>query len=165
MPTEATASTADTDANMALVRRLIHITFNEGNLGPDVDEIVADDYVEYLVGPIQGITDRDGYKAIIAELRAGFTNMDFRVEEMIAQGDIVASRNEWEADHTGEFRGIPPTGKRVKVTAMGFSRIADGRVKEHWGQVDMLGLMFQLGMMGSPAPPVPPGSGGTLTQA
>lgn len=154
-----------TEANKATVRKLIHMSFNEGNVGEDMDAIVDDDYTEYLVGPIQGITDRDGYKAVVRELRAGFTNMDFRVEEMIAEGPFVASRNEWEADHTGEFRGIPPTGKRVKVTAMGFSRLENGKVMEHWGQVDMLGLMFQLGMMGSPAPSIPPGSGGEARPA
>ncbi|HEV7886632.1 MAG TPA: ester cyclase [Acidimicrobiales bacterium] len=154
-----------TTENKALVRRLIDMTFNEGNFGPEMDEIVSQDYVEYLVGPIQGVTDRDGYKAIVTELRAAFTNMDFRVEEMIAEGPFVSSRNQWEADHTAEFRGIPPTGKRVKVTAMGFSRIDGGKVVEHWGQVDMLGLMFQLGMMGSPPPSSPPGSGGELRPA
>lgn len=151
-------TTAEVESNKALVRRLINMTFNEGNLGPDVDAIVSDDYVEHLVGPISGVTDRDGYKAAVGELRAAFSEMDFKVMEMIGEGSFVSSRNEWDAVHSGVFRGVPPTGKTVHVTAMGFSRIADGKVVEHWGQVDMLGLMVQLGMLGPP-PSSPPGFG------
>jgi predicted ester cyclase len=45
---------------------------------------------------------------------------------------------------------MPPSGKKVTVTAMGFSRIKDGTVVEHWGQVDFLGLLQQIGVLPSP---------------
>ena len=86
---------------------------------------------------------------MMGELR-GLPDMDFRVEDMIAEGDLVASRNVWHGTHTGPFRGMPPTGKKVTVTAMGFSRIKDGKVLEHWGQVDFLGLLQQIGVLPAP---------------
>jgi steroid delta-isomerase-like uncharacterized protein len=138
------------EANKSIVRRLIDMTFNKGLGEPEVNEVVADNYVEYLVGPIREKTDRKGYLALVAELRAAFPDMDFRVEDMIAEGDLVASRNIWYGTHTGPFRGMPPSGKKVTVTAMGFSRIKDGKVVEHWGQVDFLGLLQQIGVLPSP---------------
>ncbi len=139
-----------TEANKDIVRRLIDMTFNKGMAETEVSEVVADDYVEYLVGPIREKTDRKGYLALVEELRTAFPDMDFRVEDMIAEGDLVASRNEWTGTHTGPFRGMPPSGTRVTVTAMGFSRIKDGKVVEHWGQVDFLGLLQQIGVLPSP---------------
>jgi predicted ester cyclase len=52
-----------------------------------------------------------------------------------------------EATHTGDFFGIPPTGKRVSIDGIHILRIADGRVAEHWGNNDDLGLMRQLGVI------------------
>jgi len=139
-----------TEANKAIVRRLINMTFNEGKLGTEVNEIVDDNYVEYLVGPIREKTDRAGYLALIKELRDAFPDMDFRIEDIIAEGDLVSSRNVWRGTHTGSFRGMPPSGKKVEVTAMGFSRIKNGKVVEHWGQVDFLGMLQQIGVLPPP---------------
>src|SRR5438876_9665798 len=103
------------ERNKAIFRRLIDMTFNKGMLGPEVNELVADDYVEYLVGPIREKTDRKGYLALIAELRVAFPDLDFRIEDIIAEGDLVSSRNIWNGTHTGPFRGMPPSGKKVTV--------------------------------------------------
>jgi predicted ester cyclase len=54
------------------------------------------------------------------------------------------------ATHTGEFQGIPSTGKRITVSGIWIERIADDRIVERWGVFDMLGVMQQLGVITTP---------------
>ena len=141
-------------------RELTDITFNEGKLGAELDEYLADDYIEHVTGPQHGTTDRAGYVALIEELRTGFPDIEFRIEDCVLEGDTIAVRNVWTGTNTGPFIGRPPSGKSVTVEAMGFARLVDdgSKVAEHWGVVDMLGLSMQLGMMGPPGGG-PPGGG------
>ena len=68
------------------------------------------------------------------------------VEDMIGEGDKVLNRWRLEATHSGEFRGIPATGKRITVTGMGLFRFnEDGKVVESWDSMDQLGMMRLLG--------------------
>jgi predicted ester cyclase len=57
----------------------------------------------------------------------------------------VAIRMHWQGTHTGPFGTIAPTGRSVTVTSIGIDRIADGKVVEGWGELDMLGMYEQLG--------------------
>jgi len=143
-------------------RELTHITFNEGKLGAELDDYITDDYIEHVTGPQHGTTDRAGYVALIEELRRGFPDIDFRIEDCVLEGDTIAVRNVWTGTNTGPFMGNPPTGKAVTVEAMGFARLVEGgsKVAEHWGVVDMLGLRAQIGAMGGPPGGGPPGAGG-----
>jgi predicted ester cyclase len=54
------------------------------------------------------------------------------------------------ATHTGEFQGIPPTGKRIAVTGIWLDRLAGGKLVERWGVVDALGVLQQLGAIPAP---------------
>ena len=83
-------------------------------------------------------------------MRSAFPDLHLTIEDMIAEGDKVAMRSSWNGTHQGEFMGIPATGRRVTVSQIDISRIADGRMVEHWGQLDALGLMQQLGVVSSP---------------
>lgn len=148
----------DGEARKEVVRRAIDESFNKGNLGEELDEWVADDYQEHLPTPHGAVIDRDSYKGAIRALRAGFPDIEFKVEEIVAEGDeLVAARNVWTGTHTGPFAGVQPTGRRVTVTAMGFNRVRDGKIVEHWGQIDMLGLLAQIGAVQMPGGP--PGGG------
>jgi steroid delta-isomerase-like uncharacterized protein len=71
-------------------------------------------------------------------------------EDQIAEGDKVVSRMTSRATHVGEFQGVPPTGKRIAVTGIWIDRVVDGKIVERWGQVDMLGVMQQLGVIPQP---------------
>jgi predicted ester cyclase len=81
--------------------------------------------------------------------------MRVTIEDLVAEGDTVVVRDTTRATHRGAFAGIPPTGKEVRVARIALFRLADGRIAEHWGQVDMLGLLQQLGAV--PAPGGAPG--------
>jgi predicted ester cyclase len=71
-------------------------------------------------------------------------------EDQVAEGDLVVSRMASTATHSDEFQGIPPTGKHVRVTGIWVDRIVDGQIVERWGEVDMMGLMQQLGVIPMP---------------
>jgi predicted ester cyclase len=68
-------------------------------------------------------------------------------EDQVAEADKVVSRMTSSATHTGEFQGIPPTGRRITVMGIWIDRVADGKIVERWGAVDMLGVMQQLGVI------------------
>ncbi len=81
---------------------------------------------------------------------AAFPDEQTVFDDQLAEGDRVVSRMISTATHTGEFQGIPPTGKRIVVTGIWIERIADGKIVERWGVVDMLGVLQQLGVMPPP---------------
>jgi predicted ester cyclase len=69
------------------------------------------------------------------------------VEDIIVEGDLVGIRNTWHGTQNESFYGIPPSGKEVHVTSVGLDRVIDGQVSEGWGELDMVGMMQQLGAM------------------
>jgi predicted ester cyclase len=78
--------------------------------------------------------------------------MDFEVQDLIAEGDWVTARTIWRGTHSGEFQGVPPTGKQMAISAFIVERIRDGKMVEHWGLFDQLGMMQQLGLVPPPQP-------------
>ena len=83
-------------------------------------------------------------KAHILEAEAAFPGCQLAIEQMVAEGDTVAVRATMNATHTGPFAGIQPTGRTVSVGCMVFYRIADGRIVQHWMQLDAMSLVSQL---------------------
>jgi predicted ester cyclase len=78
---------------------------------------------------------------------AGFPDYQTLIEDMIAEEDQVAARIRMTGTHTGEFMGIPPTGKRISFTGMYLVRITSGKIVEHWGEEDGVSLLQQLGVL------------------
>ena len=79
--------------------------------------------------------------------RQAFPDSYFTVEDMLADGDKVATRKTFHGSPQGEFMGIPPTGQQVSMGLIDIVRIAEGRVVEHWSMGDNLGMMQQLGII------------------
>lgn len=67
-------------------------------------------------------------------------------EARIAEGEWVAAFGRQEATHTGDFMGIPATGKRVQIRYMDFWKIKDGKIQDNWVMIDVIGVMRQLGV-------------------
>ena len=72
------------------------------------------------------------------------SDIDFEVDDLIAEDDRVAARLTASATQTGEFQGLPPSGRRYTIGEIHMFRIADGKIVEHWHQYDKAGLMSQL---------------------
>lgn len=109
-----------------------------------IDDLLTDDFVEHNPAPGQS-PDREGAKQLIGQVLAAFPDLELEVEREVAEGDTVATALRFTGTHQGEFAGMPPTGRRVNVAVNEVSRFHDGRCAEHWGVVDMAGLMAQLG--------------------
>jgi steroid delta-isomerase-like uncharacterized protein len=136
------------EENKAIARRIGEEAWDQGNVAV-LDELLAADFVYHNPGP--GLTpDREGYKQQVSMNRAAFSDFRFTTEDMIAEGDKVVIRWTWRGTHKGEFMGIPPTGKQVTVTGICIHRIEGGKNVEERHEIDLLGLMQQLGVVPSP---------------
>ena len=135
--------------NKALVRRFIEEVYNRGNLDV-VDEVVGGDFVRHGIGGTvrggQFIKDR------AAAARAGFPDFHITIEDMLTDGDKVIVRQTHTGTHQGEFAGIAPTGKLIETTEISILRIADGKIREVWVNVDQLTMLRQIGALPDPAP-------------
>jgi steroid delta-isomerase-like uncharacterized protein len=132
------------EENKALVRRYVEEACIRGNLDI-IDEVFSPGFVYRGVAPPAGVSAPEGYKRAVAAARAAFPDYHVTFEDMVAEGDLVAYHVTWSGTHLGEFRGIPPTGRRVSWQATCFRRVVDGKVVEGWGTYDWLAVLQQLG--------------------
>jgi len=89
----------------------------------------------------------EGLIDLIKTWRTAFPDGHMTVDDIIVDGDLVGIRNTWHGTHKESFYGIPASGKEVHVTSVGLDRVTDGQVAEGWGELDMVGMMQQLGAM------------------
>jgi steroid delta-isomerase-like uncharacterized protein len=136
--------------NKALIRRFVDEVQSGGNIDL-VDEICSPEFVNHSAPP-RIPADREGIKIVTAMFRRAFPDSYFTVEDMVAEGDKVATRKTFHGTHGGEFMGIPPSGRSVSMGLIDIVRISDGRVVEHWSMGDTLGMMQQLGVIPSGEP-------------
>jgi predicted ester cyclase len=92
----------------------------------------------------------DAVRAHYERLWTGFPDVALRTDDVFEAGDRVASRFTVSGTHTGPFRGIAPTGRRIEYGGITIFRFADGRVVERWSMTDTLSLLKQLGVTGMP---------------
>lgn len=121
---------------------------NEGNFGL-VDELYAPDYVEHSPLPEVPPT-RDGLKQTLIALKAAFPDLHYTIDDAIESGDRIVHRLTASGTMKGDFMGMPATGKRATWTEIHIGRGVNGRIAEHWGLVDQLGMFVQLGIVAAP---------------
>ena len=138
-----------TELNKALVRQMVEEVFNRGNVSL-ADEFLAPDFVEREELPPGIPRDREGVKLLTTLLRSAFPDFKATLDDIVAEGDRVVIRQTWSGTHQGEFMGVPPTGKRVSFGVIDILRVAEGKCQEHWGQMDTMALMQQLGALPTP---------------
>jgi predicted ester cyclase len=144
-------------ANEATVRLMFDRVINGRDLSV-ADDVCADDCVVHVPG-VELPTGPDGLKEFARRLHAGFDDLHVVIDDLICAEDGVSVR--WHTDrqtHTGEYRGLPPTGRSVHVTGTNFYRLESGRITNAWVEADSLGLAQQLGAV----PPDGLGSGARL---
>jgi steroid delta-isomerase-like uncharacterized protein len=108
-------------------------------------ELISPDAVFHVPGRPEPMRGPAGYLAIIGMMRGGFPDIQWTLEETIAEGDKVAARFTMRGTHRGAFFGVPPSGKKIVVQAMNFYRLTGGQFVEERGQPDLLGLLQQIG--------------------
>ena len=112
------------------------------------DRIFAPEFKAHVSGAPE--LDRDGWKGYLEVFRVGFPDLRLDVEEMVATDDMVVIRVVLTGTHTEAFQGLPPTGKHVAFDGIAMHRIKNGRSVEHWGVMDLLSMMQQLGAIPAP---------------
>ncbi len=135
-------------ANEAIARKGFE-AFNTGDMSL-VDEITAEGAVGHDPANPDAAPGPEGSKAVIEMYRAAFPDLEFKVEEIISDGDFVVSRWSSRGTNDGELGGMPATGRSTTSSGITIDKIVDGKIVESWAQWDNLGLMTQLGV-GAPA--------------
>jgi steroid delta-isomerase-like uncharacterized protein len=108
-------------------------------------ELIAPGAIFHVPGRGEPMVGPQGYLSIIAMMRGGFPDIQWTLEDMVAEGDKVAARFTMRGTHQGTFFGVPPTGTKIVVQAMNFYRLSGGQFVEEYGQPDLLGLLQQVG--------------------
>jgi predicted ester cyclase len=75
---------------------------------------------------------------------SAFSNIQAIVEDQIAEGNKVASRITMRCNHTGEYQGIPATGKRITITYIDIAIMKAGKIVEEWVEFDMMNILQQI---------------------
>jgi predicted ester cyclase len=124
-----------TQENKALSNRVAQ-AISEGDLDA-LDDLMAPELAEE-------------FKREVTEIRRAFPDYAGTNVEQIAEGEKVANRFVFLGTHLGEFEGVTPTGKRIEFIGHSIERVVEGKIVESWVEVDMLGVMQQLGAVAEP---------------
>jgi predicted ester cyclase len=132
------------EQNVAAFRRVMEEGFGRGNLDA-VDEVVSPEFRENELGPGLDL-GRTGLKQIILALRSAFPDLQATVVDVVGSGEKICFRVEYQGTQEGDMLGIPATGRRVTWQSIDIVRFDhDGTLLEHWGLLDRLGVLQQLG--------------------
>ena len=129
----------------AVLRRLIDEGFTGGRLEV-ADEVIDPAMVEHQDYGADHAAGADGVKAVIGSLRRAFPDFRLEIEDVAVAGDVAWSRNVATGTNDGSFMGHPPTGRPMRIDVIDVVRVRDGRIVEHWGVPDRLGVLQPAGL-------------------
>jgi predicted SnoaL-like aldol condensation-catalyzing enzyme len=136
---------SETERNKGVVRRFVEEVQNNRDWAV-YDELNAPDFVNLSAPP--GVpSDREGGKIFLGSFMDAFSDGRWTIDDMIAEGDLVATRKTFTGTHTGDLGQIPATGRSVSLQYVDILRLRDGRIIEHWLSMDQLSFMQQLGVV------------------
>ena len=134
----------------AATMRRAYDLINAGDIA-GFGELVAADFIEHEELPGLEPT-KEGVLALFTGYRAAFPDLHMTAEDVISDGDRTVARVTTTGTHTGDWMGMPASGKRIEVRLIDIMRFDDtGRICEHWGVMDMLSMLQQLGAAPEPA--------------
>jgi predicted ester cyclase len=151
MSTDTTSNVGSAAHNRTVALRWI----DAFNARDDVAEAAAR-AIDYLAHPPDSIQrtalDSDAWVEFLGVFVEGFPDLHLEVLDSSADEGMVAQRILFTGTHTGPFRGLPPTSRKVRFSGLEINRMVDGRVAEHWFQLDSVTLFEQLGLRVVPGP-------------
>jgi len=141
-----------TQENKASARRFLEEVINRGNVAA-IDELSSPNIVDHTAPP--GVpAGNEGFKMFITTFRAAFPDLHYTIDDTIAEGDLLVQRNTAHGTMKGDFMGMPASGKEATWSEIHIVRFDDdGKAVEHWGVVDQLGMLAQLGFAQAPGQP------------
>jgi steroid delta-isomerase-like uncharacterized protein len=131
-----------------LSRRILEEVWNQRNLDL-ADQLISDDFVTHDPRGTSG-KGPEAYKEFVRQYLTAFPDLQFTIEDSVADDQSVATRWTATGTHNGPLYGIPATGRRVSVNGIVFNKFENGKFTVSWSAWDSLSLMKQLGMMPSP---------------
>ena len=151
MSAETMSHLGSAEHNRTVARRWID-AFNARDDAAEAAARTAD-YVAHAPDSIEtAALDSDGWVAFLGVFLEGFPDLHLEVQDSSADERMVAQRILFTGTHTGTFRGLPPTNRRVRFSGLEINRMVDGKVAEHWFQLDAVTLFEQLGLRVVPGP-------------
>lgn len=116
-------------------------------------EILTSDYIAY---PPESLSpapfDHDAWTGFLQGFLTGFPDLHLEIQDAVADEHMVAQRILFTGTHTGDFQGLPPTNRKIRLTGLELNHVRDGRVDHHWFQLDQVTMMQQLGLTIVPGP-------------
>ena len=112
------------------------------------EELVSADAPFYTPASPEPLYGGKGYLSVVHWMRSGFPDVQWHIQEMIADKDKVAVRWDLTGTHDGEFMGIKPTGKKISVCVMNFYYFnKDGKITNDIAAEGMIGILRGIGAM------------------
>ena len=136
------------EESKAVMRRFWEV-WEQGDIDR-LDELLAPDYVNHTLAAPNLPSGPEGVKEVVSMFHSAMPDLRVVVEDMIAEGDKVATRYALEGTHKGELFGATPTGRQLSIKSMTVERVPEGKIIEHWRVTDELDMMRQLGAIGQP---------------
>jgi steroid delta-isomerase-like uncharacterized protein len=136
--TGATMSAAASE----IARQFYETVFRIGDVGA-VDEYLSADFLDHAPWPGQAAT-RDGFRTGVMQMRAAFPDLSIEPVRIVEEGGKVAALVRVSGTQHGEFFHHPATGRAFGIDAIDILRIEDGKLIEHWGVMDVNGMLAQL---------------------
>jgi len=133
-----------TEQNKALVLQF-YKAFDDRKMEQAL-ELLSPNFVAHLAG-IPEPLDKQGFEQFGMSFYLAFKQGAHIFDEVVVSDNRVVTCGTFTAMHLGEFQGLPPTGKQISLSIMHIDRVENGKIVEHWGQGDALGLMQQLGIV------------------
>ena len=139
----------DETHNKGIARRFF--AASDANDEAALNELLAPDLVAH-VPAVPGPVNRETLLQVGRMFSAAFSDSPYTIKDQLAEVDKVATRVTWRAVHTGEFQGLPATGKQIMGPGMMIMHIKHGKIVEYWANYDQMGMMRQLGLIPPPQP-------------
>lgn len=109
-------------------------------------DLLAPDFVAHLAGMPEPLNAEE-FKQFGMSFYSAFSQGQHKFDEIVVADNRVVTCGTFIATHSGVFQGLPPTGQEICLSIMHIDRVENGKIVEHWGQGDALGLMQQLGIV------------------
>jgi predicted ester cyclase len=137
------------EAHKQLARRALDEIYARGNLEL-ANHLIHPAFVDHEPNHPEHGTGPAAVQQTVGSLHAAFSELRFQIDDEIAEADRVVQRVTMDGRHTGRLGESEPTGRTFAVRHVYIWRIADGKIVEHWGSRDDLGLLRQLGLLAAP---------------
>src|SRR3712207_4086733 len=129
-------------------KQLVHRFYTEVVGAGDysnLDSFVAADYVDHNAIE-ESSRGPEVVRTHLEAIRTTLPDFTIEIEDIFAEGDYVITRVTGRGTHLGEWMGIEPTVREVRLKGINIDRVERGRIAEHWGEADTIGMLVRMGV-------------------